>query len=555
MSSTAYAAVLAADEDNPVRPVRRALLDVADNAGNEGRNGTVDEHDIDLFVAKIEAPDAGQIDYGRYDLNGDGRTGIPAGGSSGSARVDLDLDGSYGLATLDVEGLPLRFDENAGTDLRILCHFAYSPSVYDGNEDARRERLGLQRCLDLSLETQFPATVQPAVNTLLIIRAVDLELTDLTNPNEVLGQAGVRIELTVTGGAVDNFFGTTNVDGIFQTNARLFVDQPELTIEVIARAGENGLELARRTVRAAATVTNGGDIAFVNIFGGTTPGPFELDIQPTNGPGTQLQGPLGTILPALHAALAGVDHIGQFQIDTGVENGLPASFAVSLPAVDVDQLFVTDQACGSTFDLTLGRAIHVVVRGCRSTITAQLADVVGDGVRLGSVEISGTDSGVDVNAASIESGALVGSDFVTSSALRVGIHAGNVGAAGVVKCADCTVSIDGTIAGSFVAGGNANLSLGPLTLGADAFGLSLQDNSFTAFGGVTGGDIVGPAPSRGTVSIVGNSGLTLSAITIGNVSTELVIKNNHGFTNDDALAFADARTVGGAVRIENNRAP
>ena len=55
--------------------------------------------------------------------------------------------------------------------------------------------------------------------------------------------------------------------------------------------------------------------------------------------------------------------------------------------------------------------------------------------------------------------------------------------------------------------------------------------------------------------IVGNSGLTLSALAIGNVSTELVIKNNHGFTNDDALAFAHARTVGGAVRIENNRTP
>jgi hypothetical protein len=551
-----YAAVLAADENNPVRPVRRALLDVADNAGNEGRNGTVDEHDIDLFVEKIEAPDAGQIDYGRYDLNGDGRTGIPAGGPGGSARVDLDLDGSYGLATLDVEGLPLRFDENAGTDLRILCHFAYSPSVYDGNEAARRERLGLQRCLDLSLETQFPDTVQPAVNNLLIIRAVDLELTDPTNPNEVLGQAGVRIELTVSGGAVDNFFGTTNVDGIFQTNARLFVDQPELTIEVIARAGENGLELARRTVRAAATVTNGGDIAAVNIYGGTTPGPFELDIQLTDGPGMQLQGSLDTILPALHAALAGVGHIGQFQIDTGVENGLPASFAVSLAALDVDQLFVTDQACGSTFNLTLGRVIRAVVRGCQSTITAQLADVVGDGQRLGLVEISGTDSAVEVSAGSIEAGVIVGSDFATSSALRVGIHAGNVGGASVVKCAGCTVSIDGTIAGSFIAGGNANLSLGPLTLGAEAFGLSLQDNSFTAFGGVTGGDIVGPGPSRGIVSIVGNSGLTLSAITIGNISTELVIKNNHGFTNDDALAFANARTVGGAVRIaENNGAP
>ena len=146
---------------------------------SRGRDRAFDERDLDLFITRLEAPAASPIDYGRYDLNGDGGTGITdAAALGGSERVDLDLDGAYGLATLDVEGLPLRFDEKVSSDLRILCHAAYSP-VYDGtDESARRERLGLARCLDVCLEGLFPATVEPGVNNLLSVRAFDPELSD-----------------------------------------------------------------------------------------------------------------------------------------------------------------------------------------------------------------------------------------------------------------------------------------------------------------------------------------------------------------------------------------
>jgi hypothetical protein len=170
---------------------------------------------------------------------------------SGSKRVDLDLDGTYGLANLDVEGLPLRFDEEVPSDLKVLCYFAYSP-LYTGDPQARREQLGLTRCLDLRLETIFPATVRPEVSTLLSVRVSDLDTAD--DMGDALGQAGVRIELNPSGGTVDQFAGITDADGIFQTNARLFVGQPELVIEVIARAGENGPELARATLSSAGAV-------------------------------------------------------------------------------------------------------------------------------------------------------------------------------------------------------------------------------------------------------------------------------------------------------------
>ncbi len=547
----AYAAVLATDEGDPTQPARSAVLDVADGGGNEGRNGAFDERDLDLFLTHIDAPGLSPLDYGRYDLNGDGFTGF-SGMPGGSSRIDLDLDGEYGLASADVEGLPVRFDEEVPSDLKALCYIAYSP-LYTGDAAARRDRLGLTRCVDLDLEALFPATVEPEVRNLLSVRVSDLDLADAMG--EALGQAGMRIELNPSGGAVDQFSGTTNADGVFQTNARLFADQPELTIEVIARVGENGTELGRTTIRAAATVTGGADFIVVSIFGGASPGPFELVIQPTSGPASQVHGSLDMILAVLQAALAGAAHIEQFQVHTGFENAPAASFGVSLPAVDVDELSIIDQACGSTFDVTFRKTAHVIARACRSTIVARFADVVSNGSHLGSMEISGTESAVDVTALGIEASALVGSDLATSSALRVGIHTATVGQAGILGCIDCTFSIDGVVTGSIVARGNANLSLGHLTLGNDAFNLVLQNNGFTAFGGITGGDIVGPAPSRGFVAIEGNSGLALSAIGIGDVSTELIIRNNHGFTNDDARAFANARTVGGAVRIESNQVP
>jgi hypothetical protein len=557
----AYAAVLAADEGNPARPARRAILDVTDQTVSEmaAPDGVFDEHDLALFITKLEAPDSGQTDYGRYDLNGDGRTGFGASAVVAErARVDLDLDGAYGLTVLDVEGLPLRFDEKASSDLRILCHTAYSP-LYDGtDESARREQLGLGRCLDLFLEPLFPATVQPGVNNLLTIGAFDPELTDPADPNQSLGQAGVRIELDVTGGSVDDFFGITDADGIFQTNARLFDGQSELIIEVVARAGEGGPELARTTVRATRAVTPTptptppatGGVQSLGVFSGVAPGPFALLVQREDGSTLDIQGSLSTVMAALDAALAGVTQVDRLSIGTGTVQ--PASFSVSL-AVDVDELTVVDDGCGTALGVSARRAILVRTRGCRSDISVRLAGIVGNGDRIGFLEVTGTESSVDVSAGDMENIA-VGTPFRDSSGLRVGIHATSISEADISRCADCAVTIDGTISGGFGAGGNANLSLGSLTIG-DVYRLSLQDNRFAGFGGISGGDIV-IRPDRGdltgTLTIFGNINLSLSAITIGDVKRDLNIQNNRGFSDDDAVAFRQARMVDGVVRIENN---
>lgn len=144
----AYATVLSLDEaelPTPASaPVRLAILDVNDD-------GKFDESDLELFVAQYLDANGNPLeptvpDYGRFDLNGDGFTG-----GSGTARFDLDRTGStrFGATAYasdtqqQIEGRSVAFDENALTDMQILCYYAYS-SLYTGDVAARAQLVG--RC-------------------------------------------------------------------------------------------------------------------------------------------------------------------------------------------------------------------------------------------------------------------------------------------------------------------------------------------------------------------------------------------------------------------------
>ena len=244
----AYAAVLAADEGNLAdMPVRRALLDVVNSNGELTPDGTFDQHDITRFIDEFAGVPATAVQYDRFDLNGDGHTGIDTD-PPGRDRFDLDADGSYGLDEREIEGLKVRFDESSLTDHKILCNLAYG-SLYANSEaatTARTEELGIEGCLNLGLDASFPATVQTLENNPLTITARDLDLPAAINP-----QDGVFLEFSATGGEVADATGTTDADGRFATDAFILPDQPQLAITIIARANENGEELARTTVVAA----------------------------------------------------------------------------------------------------------------------------------------------------------------------------------------------------------------------------------------------------------------------------------------------------------------
>lgn len=259
----AYQAVLSLDTPllpaPGIAPIRFAILDSDGEDGFEGDD--LADYEFVYFNngSPVEPTDP---DYSRWDLNGDGFTG-----GAKTAKHDLDRVGStlYGPNSLTiverpVEGIPIRFDETKVTDVKALCFYANSP-LYTGDPADRAARLGAERCLRVGLDASFPTSVSPGVDTPLTLRADDLDLDD---PGNVLWQRGVRLELTPTGGTVGASSGVTAADGTFQTTARLSPGQSQLTVDVVARAGLGGPELARTTVTAAAAAP-----ALVGTYTGT----------------------------------------------------------------------------------------------------------------------------------------------------------------------------------------------------------------------------------------------------------------------------------------------
>jgi len=147
----AYATVLALDGTTLAKqtaPIRFALLD-------ENKDGKFDEQDIDDFLSKLfvvdnsagtstithQAAPGTSADFSRFDLNGDGFTTA----ADRRERFDLDRVGSvqFGGSSYSndvhetIEGQDIHFDENALTDIQILCYYAYS-QLYTGDSDARR---------------------------------------------------------------------------------------------------------------------------------------------------------------------------------------------------------------------------------------------------------------------------------------------------------------------------------------------------------------------------------------------------------------------------------
>jgi hypothetical protein len=238
----AYAAVLAADRPGRT-PVRSALLDVADATGQESPDGQFDEHDLAAYANAFDTAN-GALDFGRYDLNGDGHTG-----GAGIGRFDLTTDRPAAwtdTATQTLLTLPVRFDETKATDPQVLCFNANS-SLYTG-DPAVLDQFDAERCMPpLDLTAAFPSTVTTGANAALTIH---LRRPDFLVGGQPIGQEGVRLELAVSGGSIDTVTGLTGPAGDFTTNARLLAPATTLTIDITARAGAGGPVLGTKRVQA-----------------------------------------------------------------------------------------------------------------------------------------------------------------------------------------------------------------------------------------------------------------------------------------------------------------
>jgi len=240
----AYAAVLSLDRAEPIgiatAPIRRALLDVDDNGG-------FDTLDLIAFANAYGlnggTPPAETRDYSRHDLNGDGYTG-----GIGIARFDLDRVGStqfgtsnYGEAAQTIEDIEIRLNENAVSDVQILCYYAYS-ALYQGDATERDNLLGISNCVNANLGATLGAFTG---NT----TTLSVTLADDTGAPLV----GVALELTATGGSVSPASGTTDDSGEFEASATVDSGGSSISIDVIAR-DDAGETLAQTTVEGSIPV-------------------------------------------------------------------------------------------------------------------------------------------------------------------------------------------------------------------------------------------------------------------------------------------------------------
>ena len=228
----AYAALLSAGSG-----AMAAVLD-ADDAD------AFDENDLAAFVETFDSA-PGLVDHGRFDLNGDGRTGGTA-----TDRVDLDPGDTpqWGLVERTVAGLPITYDENALTDLDVLCHAAHG-SLYEGTPSVR-DQFAEERCVPpISIQAVMPSQAPRDQAITLNVRAA--------RTDRAINQAGVTIELAVTGGSVTPGLGTTDQNGDFSSQAQIGPTASELKVVVTAKAGDRVLDQETVTATPPPSATVG----------------------------------------------------------------------------------------------------------------------------------------------------------------------------------------------------------------------------------------------------------------------------------------------------------
>jgi len=240
----AYPALLALDQPNQgpeQAPVRRAILDI-------NTSGTFTGDDILSFLTAFETAQ-GELDFGRADLNNDGRTG---GNVVRPFDLDLDRIRTASGVSAQILGETVAFNETGLTDLAILCYYAYS-GLYAGSSEARDQLLEPYRqqgqCGEenagTTVSATFPEAVTPEVPALFRLTAVN------TSGEPV---AGVAVQLEIDGGTVSDATGSTGADGVYEYFATMAPEAAVITITATVREAPGGAVIAtlvRSAVRAS----------------------------------------------------------------------------------------------------------------------------------------------------------------------------------------------------------------------------------------------------------------------------------------------------------------
>src|SRR5262249_23559806 len=142
----------------------------------------------------------------------------------------------------------------------------------------------------------------------------------------------------------------------------------------------------------------------------------------------------------------------------------------------------------------------------------------------------------------------------------VDIRASSIAYLSIAKSSNSTISVHGTIhapqRGGVDINSNADLTLGAPLIYGDVDWVSVNDNTFASPPALTIGNEVAPrdrnTTNLGLVSIQRNTGVSLPKLSMGDIAGDLTIASNHGFSDGDALNFADAPILAGVVSISAN---
>lgn len=349
----------------------------------------------------------------------------------------------------------------------------------------------------------------------------------------VEGVTNQTVTWSVSGG------GTISATGLFTSNGNAGV----FFVTATSQADPNSVGIAQ------VTVTGASGPASVQIFTDLESSPNLITITVQRGPGLDQS----VVLPFSQVA----------NVSATVRGMLSGATSLSLVAVLLDQPIVM------TLDLTglvVEGDVQASVRPRQACSTSNQVDGVAE-LRLGQVQgrttLNTCGGGVDLSATSL------GNTIVSATRGTVALFAQSA-AAVEAACANgqidvaiadvalghlrqstqCNMGISSQFHSVLRIANNTTSTLGTLQLAPGA-ALEIESNTGTSFQ-ISGGNL-GGLPGERSLFINRNSGLSLSAIAIGNIGGDAIIENNVGFTDAAANAFLDSRTVGGSRSVMFNR--
>lgn len=360
----------------------------------------------------------------------------------------------------------------------------------------------------------------------------------------VSGTANQTVTWTVSGG------GTVSAAGLFTSSGTLGT----FFVTATSVADANSVGVAQVTVANPLT----GSLAISTSAG--VPGVVTVTAV-RGGVAATFTGPIGETAARVTQAqqyLATVTSLDFLSVVLEV----PVSFSLSLPGAtatgDVNLISSRASICGpsdvvpSTIAVAFGGVAtgRTLLRACGAAITLAAQGSLGDESALlvepshgGSVTVSAT----FVRTVQMTNSCASGSAVLNITRIRSLI---------ITDSANCQVTYNGTVGQGVPFGGislqrNVNSSLGVIRA-SDLNAIGLEANTGTSVA-IEAGNIVTFGNPGAPFTMQNNVGIPLSAMQIGNIAGNVTLRFNTGFTDQQAQAFVNARTVGGTVAISNNQ--